>query len=119
MILRSDDVIHSFWIPKLAGKVDLVPGNRNTMWFQADKAGEFLGQCGEFCGIAHAQMRFVVVAEDESEWSNWVDSQQAPPAAPLELVFGIKGCAVCNSITGPDRVGAQPVTYTHLRAHET
>jgi cytochrome c oxidase subunit 2 len=115
VILRSDDVIHSFWIPKLAGKVDVVPGNRNTMWFQADKAGEFFGQCAEFCGIAHAQMRFLVIAEGEAEWNNWVDAQQAPPSLPLNLVFGIKGCAVCHSITGPDSVGTQDARMETFR----
>ena len=61
LTLESDDVIHSFWVPKLAGKTDMIPGNTNTMWFSADDTGEYFGLCAEFCGTAHAQMRFRVI----------------------------------------------------------
>ena len=73
--LYSGDVIHSFWIPKLAGKVDLMPGNNNKMWIQADKEGEYRGQCAEFCGVAHALMKFRVIAESQKNYEQWLLAQ--------------------------------------------
>lgn len=106
VVLESDDVIHSFWIPKLAGKVDVVPNNRNTIWFQADEPGTYFGVCAEFCGIAHAQMRFRVIAVEEPAFKDWIESQQAPPAA-MAPVMGLKGCLVCHTVNGLDAPGIQ------------
>jgi cytochrome c oxidase subunit 2 len=106
--LDSDDVIHSFWVPKLGGKKDIIPNKTNTTWFRADEAGVFFGQCAEFCGIAHALMRFRVVAEPREEFEQWVGSQQAAaaipqgPAAQGQQVFNSKGCVVCHTVSGPD-----------------
>jgi cytochrome c oxidase subunit 2 len=75
--LRTMDVIHSFWVPKLAGKKDLIPNRANSMWLQADRADYFWAQCAEFCGESHANMKFRVVALDEPEFSAWVQRQQA------------------------------------------
>ncbi|MCH7705846.1 MAG: cytochrome c oxidase subunit II [Chloroflexi bacterium] len=108
--LESDDVIHSFWVPKLFGKTDLIPGNTNPMWFAADEAGEYYGQCAEFCGTAHAHMRFRVIAEDEASFNEWVANQQAPVIRPEsgtqealgQRVFGLSGCGTCHTITGSE-----------------
>jgi cytochrome c oxidase subunit 2 len=86
--LRTTDVIHSFWVPKLAGKVDMIPNRGNHLWLQADKPGYFWGQCAEFCGESHAVMRFRVIALDEPEFAAWVANQKTtartvPADAPL------------------------------------
>lgn len=74
--LRTVDVIHSFWVPRLAGKVDMIPNRANKLWFQADKPGYFWGQCAEFCGESHAVMRFRVVALAEKDFADWVEQQK-------------------------------------------
>ncbi len=110
LTLVSDDVIHSFWVPKLFGKTDLIPGNINTMWFSADEAGDFLGQCAEFCGVSHYEMHFRVIAEDEASFNEWVANQQAPAVRPGsgtqealgQRVFGLNGCGTCHTISGPE-----------------
>src|SRR4051812_7640855 len=76
--LRTIDVIHSLWIPKLAGKVDMIPNRANHLWFKADKAGYYWGQCAEYCGDSHAVMRFRVVALDPRDYGNWLDQQLQP-----------------------------------------
>ncbi len=73
--LESRDVIHSFWVPKLAGKLDAIPGRTNTMWFNATKIGSYSGQCAEFCGLQHADMRLIVVAESEEDFEAWAADQ--------------------------------------------
>ncbi|MBI4312580.1 MAG: cytochrome c oxidase subunit II [Chloroflexi bacterium] len=113
--ITSDDVIHSFWVPKLAGKTDMIPTRVNTMWFEADEAGVFFGQCAEFCGTAHAQMRFKVVAQTQGDFDQWVAGQQSPAAAPMSLVFGIKGCTVCHTVTGQDPEGTQEARMAAFR----
>ncbi|MEM9227907.1 MAG: cytochrome c oxidase subunit II, partial [Verrucomicrobiota bacterium] len=80
--LRSMDVIHSFWLPKIAGKVDLMPGRKNWMWIMADESGHYYGQCAEFCGEAHAYMYFRCDALEEDDFSAWVAKYQAGAAAP-------------------------------------
>ncbi len=76
--LRTVDVIHSFWIPKLAGKVDMMPNRANHLWLKADKPGYYWGQCAEFCGESHAVMRFRVIALAPMEFNDWVNNQMAP-----------------------------------------
>lgn len=75
--LRTIDVIHSFWIPKLAGKVDMIPNRANFLWFKADQPGYFYGQCAEYCGESHAIMRFRVIALSPSDYVKWLDNQKA------------------------------------------
>ncbi|MCC5806510.1 MAG: cytochrome c oxidase subunit II [Opitutales bacterium] len=79
--LRADDVIHSFWLPKLAGKVDLIPGQENFIWIMADEPGYFWGQCAEFCGDSHAYMLFRAIALPEDEWEEWLETQQRDTVA--------------------------------------
>jgi cytochrome c oxidase subunit 2 len=73
--LESNDVIHSFWVPKLAGKLDVMPGRHNRMWFNATKVGTYSGQCAELCGKGHASMRFTVVADAQEDFDAWVQEQ--------------------------------------------
>lgn len=111
--LDSKDVLHSFWIPKIAGKVDVVPNNKNTMWIQADEAGAYLGQCAEFCGVAHAKMRFRVIAEPRAEFDAWLAAQAAPALVPIEplalqgktLFEGDAQCWSCHTVLGSKRSG--------------
>lgn len=79
--LESMDVLHSFWVPRLAGKLDAVPGRTNRMWFNALSAGSFAGQCAEFCGLGHADMRLTVVAESEEDFEAWIGDQLAQASA--------------------------------------
>ena len=110
--LESVDVIHSFWVPKLAGKMDMIPNNENFIWIQADEPGEYSGQCAEFCGIAHANMRFTVIAESREEYEAWLTEQSANalvPSDPLaqegEALFMSRegGCFACHTVRGTDR----------------
>ena len=78
--LRSIDVMHSFWVPKLAGKVDMIPNRANFLWLQADHPGYYWGQCAEFCGESHAVMRFRVIALGPREFEDWLDNQQTARA---------------------------------------
>ncbi|PKB81534.1 MAG: cytochrome c oxidase subunit II [SAR202 cluster bacterium Io17-Chloro-G9] len=112
LTLLSDDVIHSFWIPKLAGKLDVVPTRANQMWFQADAneidefPATFFGQCAEFCGIAHALMKFRVVVLEQDEYNAWVQNYGPPPeesqrAQDGRLLFQVN-CALCHTISPRD-----------------
>lgn len=121
--LRSKDVLHSFWIPKIAGKVDLVPNNTNTMWIQADEPGDYLGQCAEFCGVAHAKMRFRVIAESRAEFEAWLRAQAAPGLVPVDplalegkdLFEGDARCWSCHKVEGSKRArGTTGPNLTHL-----
>ena len=82
--LVSNDVIHSFWIPKLSGKTDLIPGQENFMWVLADEAGEFYGQCAEYCGDSHAYMLFRAIAKPQEEYENWVSNMLKDPTKVAE-----------------------------------
>ncbi|MBM3935222.1 MAG: cytochrome c oxidase subunit II [SAR202 cluster bacterium] len=126
--LHSRDVIHSFWIPKIAGKVDLVPNNDNHMWIQADEPGEYLGQCAEFCGIAHALMRFRVFAQPQAEFDAWLAAQDAPAKDPIDplalegkaLFEGAGQCFACHTIEGVARArGRTGPNLTHLGSRTT
>jgi cytochrome c oxidase subunit 2 len=80
--LESVDVIHSFWIPQLSGKVDVIPGQTNTIWFRSDQPGNYHGQCAEFCGLNHANMRIAAIVEPQADFDAWVANQQLPPPQP-------------------------------------
>jgi cytochrome c oxidase subunit 2 len=81
--LIGRDVIHSFWVPKLAGKEDVVPGHQNELWFIAENPGTFQGQCAELCGVGHADMRFIVIAETQEEFDAWIAEQVAAENAEI------------------------------------
>ena len=88
LVLESADVIHSFWVPALGGKLDMIPGRSNEMAVEADRAGVFRGQCAEFCGDQHARMAFMVIAEEPATFDAWLAAQQAPAAADPPLQSG-------------------------------
>jgi len=125
LALRSEDVIHSFWIPSLAGKLDLIPGRVNRMWIQADQAGEWRGQCAEFCGSLHAHMDLRVVGLPPDEFDGWLARQRQPAKAPTsaaarrgEQAFLDHGCAACHGIRGTaaDGRGGPDLTHAAERA---
>ncbi len=123
MTLKSDDVIHSFWIPKLAGKQDVVPTRANQMWFLAEDAGMYYGQCAEFCGTAHAQMKFRVHALSDVDYQAWVDGwggelaePMSPAAASGQLVFlGDGQCVTCHTVGSADPVDEVGEGVQHAR----
>jgi cytochrome c oxidase subunit II len=114
--VQTRDVIHSFWIPNLHGKIDMIPPRTNSLVLQADHPGVYRGQCAEFCGIQHAKMAFHVVAVPPAEFAAWWERQLAerqPPLDPVlvrgEEVFMSNGCGICHAVTGtPARGRAGP-----------
>ncbi|MGF1529895.1 MAG: cytochrome c oxidase subunit II [Puniceicoccaceae bacterium] len=84
--LRAKDVIHSFWLPKIAGKVDMIPGRTNRMWVRADEEGYYYGQCAEFCGESHAYMQFRADVFDDAGFAEWVERQRSPAPSPNQEV---------------------------------
>jgi cytochrome c oxidase subunit 2 len=108
LTLTSEDVIHSFSVPRLAGKQDLVPGKEENLLIQADRPGVYSGECAEYCGLSHANMRFIVVAETEEDFRSWVLGQQqaaVEPAADSAVAEGLEvfrtaGCIACHAIQG-------------------
>ncbi len=99
--LDSVDVIHSFWVPQLSSKVDVIPGQTNHLWIRADRPGSYHGQCAEFCGLNHANMRIKVVVESQADFDAWVSNQQKPPAQPQtdqeKQGMDILTTGICNS----------------------
>lgn len=121
--LRSADVIHSFWPPKLAGKIDVIPNRVNHMTINADKPGTYYGQCAEFCGISHANMKLRVVAHEPAAFEAWVEANAAPPeelaaddteALAGQALFRTKGCASCHAVEG-FAAGELGPDLTHLQ----
>lgn len=124
--LKSSDVIHSFWIPNLHGKRDLIPGRTTTLWIRADRPGAFDGQCAEFCGMQHARMRFRVIAQEPQEFQLWLEHQRAPartPSTPSEQrgqkVFLSNTCIMCHTIRGTRAVASVAPDLTHLASRQT
>jgi cytochrome c oxidase subunit 2 len=125
-VLEARDVIHSFWAPNLAGKKDLIPGYTQSMWFQADTAGDYRAQCAEFCGVQHAKMALHVIAESPNEYRRWVESQRAPGKTPVDSitdrgreVFVTGQCAMCHAVTGTSAGGRNGPDLTHLASRRT
>lgn len=124
--LTSDNVIHSFWVPQLAGKTDVVPGQTNSMWFQADRVGVFRGQCAELCGSQHANMNFLVIARPSDDFQKWAEWQQSPPvastaaAAAGEEIFMTSGaCFTCHTINDTAAQGKIGPNLTHFGSRQT
>jgi cytochrome c oxidase subunit II len=122
--LMSQDVIHSFWVPALAGKVELIPGHTNVTWLEANRPGVYVGQCTEFCGDQHAHMGFLVVAEAPADFRKWVDAQLQPAVAPddkslqqgeKEFVFH---CGMCHTVRGTRAGGVVAPDLTHLMSRK-
>jgi cytochrome c oxidase subunit 2 len=111
IVLRSADVLHSFWVPALAGKLDLIPGRTNRLRLRADRPGIFRGQCAEYCGGPHAQMAFHVVAEEAEAFERWRERQRAPAAAANDLFLA--RCAACHTVRGTPAAGTLGPDLTH------
>jgi len=117
----SADVIHSFWVPNIAGKRDLIRPYQTSMWLQVDEEGVFRGQCAEFCGHQHAHMAFYVVAEPMNRFQAWLQAQKAPAKEPLEHkarqgrdVFMKSPCVTCHTIRGTDAGSRVGPDLTHV-----
>lgn len=122
----SHDVIHSFWVPNLHGKRDLIPSRITTEWLQADRPGRYRGQCAEFCGIQHAHMAFWVVAEPPEQFEAWLRHQREPAVAPTDPVkqqgqqiFLNNACVYCHAISGTTAAGQVGPDLTHLASRLT
>ncbi len=122
--LKSADVIHSFWAPRLGGKRDLIPGRVNSLTFTVDGPGEYAGQCAEFCGVSHANMRLTVIAQspvDFEAWTKRLTSTPIPPSAETAKglqAFTAAGCAACHTIQGV-AFGVIGPNLTHVGSRKT
>jgi len=124
--LVSDDVIHSFWVPRLAGKLDMIPGRVNTLALKADTPGISRGQCAEYCGGAHALMSFFVIALAEDDFAAWLSNEAAPARQPRNEaamrgrdLFMQSGCGGCHTVRGTQAVGKIGPDLTHVGARHS
>ena len=127
--LKSADVYHSFWVPRLAGKTALIPGRTNTMRLQTDETGLFLGQCAEYCGTQHANMLLRVVVDTPHDFHKWLESQQKPPAddpaikdpaaSEGKATFLSQSCVNCHRVEGTAAHGNYAPDLTHLMSRAT
>ena len=123
---KSADVIHSFWVPKLNRKIDMIPGHPNRILLHADEPGIYRGRCSEFCGLQHANMQFFVVAQPPAEFQSWLSAAGAAAPAPTtsaaahgELVFLRRACAGCHTIRGTTAAGTLGPDLTHVASRLT
>lgn len=127
--LETQDVIHSFWVPALSGKMDTIPGQTNVTWIEADQPGQYRGQCTEYCGLQHAHMGLLVIADPPAQFRAWWDRQLAGPTPPVEepalqrftqgqTVFALH-CATCHTIRGTLAQGKVGPDLSHLGLRET
>lgn len=123
--LTSMDVIHSFWVPKLAGKTDVIPGQVNSVWIQADAPGRYYGTCGEFCGFNHANMHLFVVADPPAQFERW-RAAQVRPASPPQTAQQARGlalveyrCSICHAVRGTEAGAQAAPDLTHLMSRQT
>jgi len=126
LTLHASDVIHSLWIPNLAGKKDLIPGRTSTLALRADAPGVYRAQCAEFCGWQHANMALLVVAEAPSDFQKWVDGQRTPAPDPSDDkkrhgrdVFERGTCAMCHAIKGTSASATRAPDLTHVASRRT
>jgi cytochrome c oxidase subunit II len=125
IILQSADVIHSLWVPALAGKLDLLPERANRLVVDAEP-GTYEGRCAEFCGTSHANMDFLLIAHEGEGFDDWITGQLRPAAAPIgepagrgAELFTEVGCASCHTITGTDARGTVGPDLTHFSSRQT
>jgi cytochrome c oxidase subunit 2 len=124
--LTSADVIHSFWFPRMGGKVDVVPTRTNHMWFTPRETGEFYGQCVEFCGTQHANMRMRLYVDTPEQFQAWVQQQRAeavqPTSGPAQAgaeVFQRSACVACHTVRGTNARGVIGPDLTHIGSRRT
>ena len=124
--LLASDVIHSFWVPSLAGKLDAIPGHESKLWLRADEPGVYRGQCAEYCGFQHAHMAFLVIAEPPDQFERWIQEQRKTAVQPstdqqqrgLQLVQQ-SACVMCHTIRGTTAAGRMAPDLTHLASRST
>ena len=121
LTLSSPDVIHSLWIPALAGKVDMIPGRDTRLVLRAERKGTYRGVCAEFCGASHAHMRFLAVAMPRAEFDRWLQVQAAPAQEPVNALarqgrdaFLGNGCGACHAVRGTAAIGNMGPDLTHV-----
>lgn len=124
LTLESADVCHSFWVPRLGGKTDLIPGHPNHAWLQTDQAGLFVGQCAEYCGTQHANMLIRVVAEPAADFERWLKHEAEPAAEDPQAqqgkaAFLSRSCINCHRVRGTIAEGTFGPDLTHLMSRET
>ena len=124
LTMSSADVDHSFWVPKLAGKMDLIPNKVNVMWMDPHKPGIYLGQCAQYCGVEHAMMLIRVYVDTPEQFQKWVANQQRPavndPAvAEGRRIFEHTACINCHTVRGTDAHGTFGPDLTHLASRDT
>jgi len=124
MGLAAADVIHSFWVPSLAGKMDLIPGRDNSTTIIAERPGIYRGQCAEYCGDQHAHMNILVVADPPQDFAAWREAELKPAADvtandPGRQIFLSKGCQLCHAIRGTPAVSRVGPELTHLGSQRT
>lgn len=124
--LESQDVIHSFWVPSLGQKIDIIPGHPNYLWLTVERAGTYLGACSVFCGLAHAGMRIRVIAQSAEDFNAWSSGQQqtaSPPSTDPAMkgagIFIQKNCINCHPISGLITTGHVAPDLTHVASRET
>lgn len=122
--LESQDVVHSFWIPRLAGKTDVVPNRRNTLWIDTARPGLYLGQCAEYCGTQHAHMLLRVYVHSKADFASWVEAQQAPEIVDPSVqagreLFQRTACINCHTLDGTVADGTYGPTLSHLMSRAT
>jgi cytochrome c oxidase subunit 2 len=124
LTLKSADVCHSFWVPRLAGKTDLIPGRTNQMWFQTSRQGLYLGQCAEYCGTQHAHMLLRVNVDSPAAFNDWLANQKLPARDdPAGLsgrnAFLSQSCVNCHRVRGTSAMGTYAPDLTHLMSRQT
>jgi cytochrome c oxidase subunit 2 len=124
LTLKSADVCHSYWVPRLGGKVDLIPGRANTMTLQTSESGLYLGQCAEYCGAQHAKMLLRVVVESPAEFERWLENQRQPATEEANVregktAFVSQSCINCHQVRGAPAIGNYAPDLTHLMSRET
>jgi len=122
--LLSADTNHSFWVPQLAGKTDLIPNRQNSMWIEPHEAGIYVGQCAQYCGTQHAKMLLRVVVEPRADFERWIAGQRLPArqsdaAAPGRRIFESTACVNCHTVSGTRAQGTFGPDLTHLMSRET
>jgi cytochrome c oxidase subunit 2 len=126
VVAVTGDVIHSFWVPQLNRKIDMIPGRRNRVLLYADKPGRYRGQCAEFCGLQHAHMAMYVYAQEPADFQRWLRDQAAPARPPTTAAqragaqtFSRQGCGDCHTIGGTDATGRVGPDLTHVGSRAT
>jgi cytochrome c oxidase subunit 2 len=121
VVATTGDVIHSFWVPQLNRKIDMIPGRRNRVLLYADRPGRYRGQCAEFCGLQHARMAMYVYAQEPADFQRWLREQAAPAQSQPEgeRTFRADGCADCHTIRGSGADGTVGPDLTHIGSRTT